>query len=61
MSFFIAFVYCHSLWTGCKKSTFYKLGVAFKDAHRQILKLPWPCIVSEICNFGIYNLETIIW
>ena len=52
--------YCCYLWTGYKKSTFNRLRVAFKNAYRRILDLPWRCSASEMyATYGIYNLEAI--
>ena len=37
------------------------MRVAFKNAYRQILDLPWRCSASGMyATYGIYNLETII-
>ena len=33
--------YCCYLWTAYKKSTFNKLRVAFNNAYRRVLGLPW--------------------
>ena len=53
--------YCCYLWTGYKKSTFNRLRVAFNNAYRRILELPWHCSVSGMyATYGIYNLEAII-
>ena len=53
--------YCCFLWTGYKKSTFNRLRVAFNNAYRRILDLPWRCSASGMyATYGIYNLEAII-
>ena len=55
--------YCCYLWTGYKKSTFNRLRVAFINAYRRILDLPWRCSASGMyTTYGrpIYNLEAII-
>ena len=53
--------YCCYLWTGYKKSTFNRLRVAFNNAYRRILDLPWRCSASGMyATYGIYNLEAII-
>ena len=53
--------YCCYLWTGYKKSTFNILRVAFNNAYRRILDLPWRCSASGMyATYGIHNLETII-
>ena len=53
--------YCCYLWTGYKKSTFKRLRVAFNNAYRRILNLPWRCSASGMyATYGIYNLEAII-
>ena len=53
--------YCCYLWTGYKKSTFNRLRVAFINAYRRILVLPWRCGVSGMfATYGIYDLEAII-
>ena len=42
------------------KSTFNRLRVAFNNAYRRILDLPWRCSVSGMyATYGIYNLEAI--
>ena len=38
--------YCCYLWTWHKKSTFNRLRVAFNNAYRRILDLPWRCSAS---------------
>ena len=53
--------YCCYLWTGYKKSTFNRLRVAFNNAYRRILDLPWRCSASGMyATYGIYNLEAFI-
>ena len=53
--------YCSYLWTGYKKSTFNRLRVAFNNAYRRILELPWRCSASGMyATYGIYNFEAII-
>ena len=53
--------YCCYLWTGYKKSTFNRLRVAFNNAYRRILDLPWRCSASGMyATYSIYNLEAII-
>ena len=59
-SFCMSF-YCCYLWTGYEKSTFHRLRVAFNNAYRRILDLPWRCSASGMyATYGIYNLEAII-
>ena len=42
------------LWTAYKKSTFIKLRVAFNNAYRRVLGLPWRSSASAMyANFGI--------
>ena len=56
--FCTSFYYCY-LWTGYKKSTINKLRVAFNNAYRQILDLPWRCSASGM--YATYNnLEAIV-
>ena len=44
-----------------KKSTFDKLRVAFNNAYRRVLNLPWQCSASAMhANFSIQNFEVII-
>ena len=48
---------------GYKKSTFNRLRVAFNNAYRRILDLPWRCSASGMhATYGIYtcSLEAII-
>ena len=53
--------YCCYLWTGYKKSTVNRLRVAFKNAYRRNLDVPWRCSASGMyATYGIYNLEAII-
>ena len=53
--------HCSYLWSGYKKSTFNRLRVAFNNAYRRILDLPWRCSASGMyATYGIYNLEAII-
>ena len=53
--------YCCYLWTAYKKSTFNKLRVAFNNAYRRVLGLPWRCSASAMyANFGIQNFEAVI-
>ena len=50
--------YCCYLWIGYKKITFNKLRVAFNNAYRRILDLPWRCSARGIyATYGICNLE----
>ena len=59
-SFCISF-YCCYLWTAYKKSTFNKLRVAFNNAYRRVLGLPWRSSASAMyANFGIQNFEAVI-
>ena len=47
--------YCCYLWTGYKKSTFNRLRVAFNNAYRRILDLPWRCSASGMyATYGIF-------
>ena len=44
-----------------KKSTFNKLRVAFNNAYRRVLGLPWRSSASAMyANFGIQNFEAVI-
>ena len=44
-----------------KKSTFHKLRVAFNNAYRRVLNLPWRCSASAMyTNFRIQNFEAVI-
>ena len=53
--------YCCYLWTAYKKSTFNKLCVAFNNAYRRVLGLPWRSSASAMyANFGIQNFEAVI-
>ena len=53
--------YCCCLWAGYKNSTFNSLRVAFNNAYRRIIGLPWRCSASGMyATYGIYNLEAII-
>ena len=53
--------YCCYLWTAYKKSTFNKLRVAFNNAYRRVLGLPWRSSASAMyANFGIQNFEAVI-
>ena len=53
--------YCCDLLAGYKKSTFNRLLVAFNNAYRRILDLPWRCSASGMyATYGNYNLEAII-
>ena len=53
--------YCCYLWTAYKKSTFNKLRVAFNNAYRRVLGLPWQSSASAMyANFGIQNFEAVI-
>ena len=46
--------YFSNLWTACKKSTFDKLRMAFNNAYRRVLNLPWRCSASAMyANFSI--------
>ena len=40
--------YCCYLWTAYKKSTFSKLRVAFNNAYRRVLGLPWRSSASAM-------------
>ena len=49
--------YCCYLWTAYKK----KLRVAFNNAYRRVLNLPWRCSASAMyANFSIQNFEAVI-
>ena len=53
--------YCSYLWNAYKKSTFYKLCVAYNNAYRCVLSLPWRSSASAMyANFGTQNLEAVI-
>ena len=53
--------YCCYLWTAYKKSTFDKLRVAFNNAYRRVLNLPWRCSACAMyANFSIQNFEAVI-
>ena len=53
--------YCCYLWTAYKKSTFDKLRVAFNNAYRRVLNLPWRCSASAMyANNSIQNFEAVI-
>ena len=53
--------YCCYLWTAYKKSTFDKLRVAFNNAYRRVLNLPWRCSASAMyANNSIQNFEAAI-
>ena len=53
--------YCCYLWTSYKKSTFDKLRVAFNNAYRRALNLPWRCSASAMyANNSIQNFEAVI-
>ena len=53
--------YCCYLWTAYKKSTFNKIRVAFNNAYRRVLGLPWRSSTSAMyANFGIQNFEAVI-
>ena len=53
--------YCCYLWTAYKKSTFNKLRVAFNNAYRRVLGLPWRSSASAMyANFGIQNFKAVI-
>ena len=44
-----------------QKIKFNRLRVAFNNAYRRILDLPWRCSASGMyATYGIYNLEAII-
>ena len=44
-----------------QKSTFNKMRVAFNNAYRRILDLPWRCSARCVyATYGISNLEAII-
>ena len=59
-SFCTSFYRCY-LWTVYKKSNFNRLRVAFNNAYRRTLDLPWRCSASGMyTTYGIYNLEAII-
>ena len=52
-SFCMSF-YCYYLWTAYEKSTFDKLRVAFNNAYRRVLNLPWRCSASAMyANFSL--------
>ena len=43
-----------------QKSTFDKLRVAFNNAYRRVLNLPWRCSASAMyANYRIQNFETV--
>ena len=53
--------YCCYLWTAYTKSTFNKLRVAFNNAYRRVLSLPWRSSASAMyANFGIQNFKAVI-
>ena len=53
--------YCCYLWTAYKKSTFNKLRVAFNNAYRGVLGLPWRSSASAMyAIFSIQNFEAVI-
>ena len=53
--------YCCYLWTAYNKSTFDKLRVAFNNAYRRVLNLPWRCSASVMyANNSIQNFEAVI-
>ena len=53
--------HCCYLWTAYKKSTFDKLRVAFNNAYRRVLNLPWRCSASAMyANNSIQNFEAVI-
>ena len=45
---FYSLFYCCYLWTAHKKSIFDKLRVAFNNAYRRVLNLPWRCSASAM-------------
>ena len=53
--------YCCYLWTAYKKSTFAKLRVAFNNAYRRVLNLPWRCSADVVYDhFRIQNFKAVI-
>ena len=53
--------YCCYLWTAYKKSKFDKLRVAFNNAYRRVLNLPWRSSASAMyANFSIQNFGAVI-
>ena len=55
---FCTLFYCYYLWTAYKKSTFNKLRVAFNNAYRRVLGLPWRSSASAMyANFSIQILK----
>ena len=53
--------YCCYLLTAYNESTFSKLRVAFNNAYRRALILPWRFSASAMyANFGIQNFESVI-
>ena len=59
-SFCTSFCCCY-VWTAYKKSTFNKLHMAFNNAYRRVLSLPWRSSASAMyANFGIQNFEAVI-
>ena len=58
---FCTLFYCCYLWTAYKKSTLNKLSVAFNNAYRRVLSLPWRSSASAMyANFSIQNFEAVI-